>query len=555
VASNTDDGPGNPEMIPATELTTLWSARAAEDRRRAMDALTQVARDAIADVESGGGSLDPLRLLRAYVELLVAAPIQLTRLLDDPVADVRAATATALEAVAGTIVHGLLRSPELHAVLARTRRALLRRTDDEAPAVRAAALRALGRIGAIDPAAAPRRAQADEPAPASAPAEQEALRNGLGDPRQAVRHAAGTALGRRLGTDAAADLAPLANDVNRDVQDVALEHLVAAGDRRAEPVLLRRLAAGPTWQDLYWTQMLGLPAARAPLLALITTSEDANLLQQATSALIETADASCVPALRRLLARGDAVAGHAALALGRLRAAEAGAELVACLTPRKKRDFPVLDELVAIALARIGDPAHAPALLATMRKRQAFGFLDALAVLGHTPALPQVRSALGGDVFVLRRAALALGHLGGPADRATLVQLTSHRDAGVRMRAALGLALLAPDAIDEPCAELLAATSEEIRIHTREDARLFEAASWLRLAARATSAGLATSRREQLASLGLAWVRAHQAALPAAILCYRGRGDSTGPGDGIVFILRDVLGEAEQALDALATAA
>jgi hypothetical protein len=66
--------------------------------------------------------------------------------------------------------------------------------------------------------------------------------------------------------------------------------------------------------------MLGVPAARAPLLALLSTCTDQTLLQHAADILIEIADASCVPALHRLLPRRDVVAGHAALALGRVDA-------------------------------------------------------------------------------------------------------------------------------------------------------------------------------------------------------------------------------------------
>jgi hypothetical protein len=118
VANDIDDEPIDEpidgEMIPATELARLWSATAAADRRRAMDALAQVAAGAIGEAESGAGWTDALCLLREYVALLVAEPDQLGRLLDDPVADVRVATATALEEVAETIVYGLLRTPELY---------------------------------------------------------------------------------------------------------------------------------------------------------------------------------------------------------------------------------------------------------------------------------------------------------------------------------------------------------------------------------------------------------------------------------------------------------
>jgi hypothetical protein len=112
--------------------------------------------------------------------------------------------------------------------------------------VRAAALRALERVGALDPAAPLHRARVAEPARASDPAELEALRTGLADPSAR----SGTPPPPRSAAASASTRRPIPRPsftmytaTSRTARSGTSWRQVIAGP---SPVLLGQLAARPT---------------------------------------------------------------------------------------------------------------------------------------------------------------------------------------------------------------------------------------------------------------------------------------------------------------------
>jgi HEAT repeat protein len=130
----------------------------------------------------------------------------------------------------------------------------------------------------------------------------------------------------------------------------------------------------------------------------------------------------------------------AARSLGRLRIAEAGAELVAAAAERR-----VPEALVRWALLQIGAPVlpELRALLASPDERERAAALQLIGLLGGPSDAGAVRERLrDGSALVRTQAARALGRLGGERDLPALIEALEDRIAAVRAAAATALGYL-----------------------------------------------------------------------------------------------------------------
>ena len=402
--------------------------------------------------------------------------------LGDPSAPLRAWTARALGAL-GQLARDPYtvpdeQAPALAALLDAARPGLRGLVLDRSAGVRAFAVQALGCIGG------PRQGERDDddegatPVDRADPADAAALDSALGDRSGAVRKEAVIALASCSGLAAAPRLAGLGDDPSPRVRSQVTDTLVEMKSPRAVPLLLARIrAAGPRgdWLDLMSLRSFSADAAeaRAALVPLIGPEARKDTRQQAAQTLVAYVDRSCLPALLALLPAHDHESVYAAIALGRLGAEVPSAPLIAGLSS----EAGVAERLTttcAWALAATGRADGLDRLIelfdaAVVRQRDAVDGAVPVAIHpGHLlPAMAMfedrrmhavaLRTLAKKPAWGERHACLALGVCGDPAGvphlRAALRATPTPASVqgwteSYRLHAAIGLALLDPEAVD-----------------------------------------------------------------------------------------------------------
>lgn len=253
------------------------------------------------------------------------------------------------------------------------------------------------------------------------------LLRALEDPEILVRIEAANTAGRVKLTDAVAILTGWLEDLESEVRTAAAQALGAIGDARPLPLLVRALGdANP-----------GVRSAAIGALAAIGAPE------------------AVVPMLGRLDDEDMSVRIAAAHALGRSGDARAVVPLIG-----RARDTPEMRTAVYQALAELGDPRGASALIQGLRDDDENARISAIAALGRVGSeramRPLAELAHETDPRAAEAAIQAIGNVPGPIASQVLIELLG--DATLRQAASGVLELRTDPELTLRLAEVLART-------------------------------------------------------------------------------------------------
>ncbi|MFK8000053.1 MAG: HEAT repeat domain-containing protein [Polyangiales bacterium] len=253
------------------------------------------------------------------------------------------------------------------------------------------------------------------------------LLRALEDPESSVRIEAANTAGRVKLTDAVAILTGWLEDLESEVRTAAARALGAIGDARPLPLLVRALGdadAGVRRAAIGALAAIGAPEAVVPMLGRLD-DEDMSVRVAAAQALGHSGDARAVVPL-----------------IGRAR------------------DTPEMRTAVYQALAELGDPRGASALIQGLRDDDENARISAIAALGRVGSeramRPLAELAHETDPRAAEAAIQAIGNIPGPIASQTLVELLG--DATLRQATSGVLVVRADPALTLHLAEVLART-------------------------------------------------------------------------------------------------